>query len=293
MPGLHLAILLFGTAGLLGRELSLDPLAIAGGRSLIAGLVLGALLLRPGRRDAPLPGWRWTLAGGALLALHWSCFFAAVKQGGVPLALLSYAAFPAFGLLLECLWPLPPGSLAPGPAARAGRRWHPALLLGLMTAGLLLLAGPRIGRDLPRLGALGMGVAAGAAFALLARLNAARLPRFGALPLAAAQMGGAALWLLPATLPAVAAATPRDWFLLLLLGLAGTALAHTLFIRALARASPFQAGVAAGLEPVYGVLLAALVPPAPLWHEWAALPPLVLAALLAVPRAGRCGASSR
>jgi len=281
MPALHLAILLFGAAGLLGRELALDPAAITAGRSLVAALVLWALLWR-GRRDTglPLPGWGWTLGAGALLALHWSCFFAAVKLGGVPLALLSHASFPAFGLLLEWVSPRRGDKVAAAPRNLPRK----LALLALLGIGLAVLAGPDLFQADGRLRGLLLGLGAGATFALLTRLNAARLGWHGPLALAASQMAGAALWLLPLSAGALLAAPARTWLLLLGLGLACTALAHTLFIRALRRATPFQAGIAAGLEPVYGVLLAALLPgAAPRPHEWAALPLIVAAALLALP----------
>ena len=196
MPALHLAILLFGAAGLLGRALPLDPLAITAGRAGIAALLLWALVLRGRRRDTglPLPGWGWTLGAGALLALHWSCFFDAVQQGGVPLALLSYASFPAFSLLFERLATRDTAAPAVAAAISLTRQ---LMLLALLIVGLAVLAGPDVLGSAGRLRGLGMGLAAGASFAGLTRLNAARLERHGPLALASAQIAGAALWLLP------------------------------------------------------------------------------------------------
>ncbi|MDP2359289.1 MAG: EamA family transporter, partial [bacterium] len=182
MGALHLAILLFGAAGLLGRELGLDPLAITAGRSLVAGLALGlVLLVRKEREGRVWPGWRWMLGAGALLAFHWSCFFDAVQQGGVPLALLSYALFPVFSLFLERL--APPTGRSPAAAPGLSRQ---VALLALLGAGLVLLAGPDLFAAAGRLRGLAGGLAAGASFALLARGNAARVRREGALALAAA-----------------------------------------------------------------------------------------------------------
>ena len=48
----------------------------------------------------------------------------------------------------------------------------------------------------------------------------------------------------------------REMMLLLVLGLACTALSHTLFIGALATVSAHTASVIAALEPVYGIVLA-------------------------------------
>jgi len=51
----------------------------------------------------------------------------------------------------------------------------------------------------------------------------------------------------------------REIALLLVLGVLCTALAHTLFIDALARVSAHTASIVAGLEPVYGIALAFLL----------------------------------
>jgi len=75
------------------------------------------------------------------------------------------------------------------------------------------------------------------------------------------QNASAALWLLPivaltgdATLP-----TTHDIVLILLLGVFCTALAHTLFIASMRRVTAHTASVVSVLEPVYGIVWAALL----------------------------------
>jgi len=70
---LHLAVLLFGAAGVLGKILALAPLTLVFGRSLFAALSLLPIVLW--KRDG-----NWRRAGkravlcGALLAMHWLSF---------------------------------------------------------------------------------------------------------------------------------------------------------------------------------------------------------------------------
>ena len=73
------------------------------------------------------------------------------------------------------------------------------------------------------------------------------------------------LWAAVVLLPIVAWTGPegaigaRDIALMLVLGLVCTALAHTLFIAALAGVTAHTAATIAALEPVYGIALAALL----------------------------------
>lgn len=278
MVALHLAVLLFGAAALVAQATSLGPLALTLGRCLVAAPVLLALTWGGQRRPLARGPLLLQLAvAGPLLALHWVSFFHSMRLGGVPVALLSYASFPAFSLVLDACLP------AAAVAQRQAPSWIRVGQLTLLAGGLALLAGVP-GSMAPGRGAgLGWGLLAGASFAALTRWNAARVVQLGALRLAGLQLAGAALCLLPVAGVELARAGGRDWALLLVLGLLCTALGHGLFIHALRRVHPFQAALAAGLEPVYGLLLAALLGAAVLPREWAALPLVVLAA---VPLAG-------
>ena len=80
LVALHAAVLLFGFAGLFGKWLDLSPVAIVLGRTAIAAAALGILRLRAGERapfDVRL------VTNGALLALHWVSFFAAIQVSTV------------------------------------------------------------------------------------------------------------------------------------------------------------------------------------------------------------------
>jgi drug/metabolite transporter (DMT)-like permease len=277
MFALHLAVLLFGAAALVAQATTLSPGALALGRCLVAAPVLLALAWRLRSRDAPWPSGIHVAASGLLLAVHWTAFFHAMRLGGVPTALLAYASFPAFVLLLDQAWPDPERPVPP-----LGRQ---LVQLGSLTAGLALLAG--LPGETHRWEALGAGLVSGATFAALARGNAFLRRRHGALELTGLQLAVAAAFLALWHAPEMVRATPRDWALLAVLGLACTALGHGLFLHALKRVPPFQAGVAAGLEPVYGLLLAALLGQPVAGREWLALPLMAGAALLGLRRSRR------
>ena len=245
---LHVAVLLFGFAGLFGKWLALSPLLIVFARTAIAAAALGALRLS--RRAGRTP-FEWPLLGnGAVLAVHWASFFMAIQVSDVATGLLGYATFPLFTLLLARAFDRSPVT---------GRNWTMA---GLVVAGLALMV-PEFSFANRAVVGLFWGLVSGATFALLAVLNRRQAARRSAGDVAFWQNLCAAVTLLPLAWVAVAS-LPAGWavvgmreiVLLLALGLLCTALAHTLFIASLQQVGTHLASVVAALEPVYGIVLA-------------------------------------
>ena len=242
---LHLAVALFGFAGLFGKWLALPAVTIVFGRTLVAAAAL-AVLLRARQEPPTWPGARFAgrlALNGAVLALHWVAFFQAIRIASVAVGLLGFASFPLFVLLLEA-------------AARQrplrGGQWVTAALVG---AGLVLVV-PEFRWTNATVRGLAWGVLSGFAFALLAVANRSLAARFRAGTIALWQNGCAAACLLPPALFVAALPDARELLLLLILGVACTALAHTLFIGSLKVLSAHTASVVAALEPVYGIVLA-------------------------------------
>ncbi len=247
LAALHGAVLLFGLAGLFGKWLELSPVAIVLGRTTIAAAALGILQLRAGHVGPPFE--LRLLTNGAVLALHWVSFFAAIQVASVAVGLLGYASFPLFVLILENVL--------------LGRRWTPRKIATalLVVVGLALIV-PRFSLSDRTVQGLAWALVSGFAFALLTVLNRRFVATRRASDIAFWQNVTAAACLLPfawATPWALGTIGLREIGLLAVLGLACTALAHTLFIASLRRVSAHAASVVAGLEPVYGIVLALLL----------------------------------
>ena len=241
----NIAVLFFGLAGVLGKLSVLPAPLIVLGRVVFAGVVLliACLLrhisLRPKRRrDAIL-----LVGQGALLALHWTAFFQSINVSNVAIGLLSFSSFPLFTAVLEPLLP----------KQRPSRIQIVAALLIL--PGIYLLVPSFTLQNRTTLG-VAWGLLAGATFALLSVANRWLSRSYPSLTISLYQDGVAALVLLPALFltPAAALWTPHELFILLLLGVVCTALAHTLFIASMRNITAQSASLLASLEPVWGIL---------------------------------------
>ncbi|MDQ2962632.1 MAG: DMT family transporter [Pseudomonadota bacterium] len=247
LAALHLAVLLFGFAGLFGKWLALPPVTIVFGRAAIASIALALLFPLAGGRGEARVRFEWMLAAsGAVLALHWVAFFQAIQTASVAVGLIGFASFPLFVLLLE--------------AAQRQRRllcveWVTAVLV---TGGLLLVV-PEFRWQNRIVQGLLWGIVSGFTFALLAVANRALGVRHSAAAIAFSQNAFAAACLLPLVAVTVVVPDTRAVLLLIVLGVVCTALAHTLFIRSLRAVSAHTASVVAALEPVYGIALALLL----------------------------------
>lgn len=294
----HGAAVLFGLTGILGALIRFDAVAITAGRAGFAAtalLVLALVQRRPllqglGSRRAGI-----LLVSGLLLAVHWITFFLAVKVGGVAVATLGFASFPAFIALLDVVLF----------RERIGRA--ESTMLALVTLGLVLVT-PSF--DVGDQGTVGLlwGLASGLSFAGLAICNRRGSRGMDAIQVAFWQNLLVALLVLPllglgladgsdgrpttdAVHPVSQVAAPQappsqlaspqellsqeslspeslspeavpasidlaSWFWLAVLGVLCTGLAHTLFVKSLDALDARSAGMIIALEPVYAIACA-------------------------------------
>ena len=260
----HGAAVLFGLTGILGALIRFDAVAITAGRAGFAAtalLVLALVQRRPLRQGLGRRRTGILLVSGLLLAVHWITFFMAVKVGGVAVATLGFASFPAFIALLDVVL--------------FRERIGPAegTMLALVTLGLVLVT-PSF--DVGDQGTVGLlwGLASGLSFAGLAICNRRGNRGMDAIQVAFWQNLVVALLVLPllglglappqiahsqapsSWVTGAAAIDLVSWFWLAVLGVLCTGLAHTLFVKSLESLDARSAGMIIALEPVYAIACA-------------------------------------
>ena len=245
MLGLHLAVFLFGLAGLFSKFLLVPAVVIVWGRTAFA--VMASSLYLAARRDrfelrSRVDGVRLAIQG-LVLAFHWVAFFHSIQISSVAIGLLSFATFPAFVLLFEAM------------LFGAKVRRIDALGVGLLLCGVALIV-PQFSLTSDALWGVVWGILSAVSFAALTLLNRKLSGSYGAAQISLVQSAVAALVLTPLVLGKLDELTVREWWLLLCLGVFCTALAHTLFIHSLSKVRAFVASIVVSLEPVYGIAAA-------------------------------------
>ncbi|MEV6320285.1 DMT family transporter [Nocardia sp. NPDC051787] len=249
--------ILWGTGGLLGtllhRAAGLPPVSVATCRLAVGGLLLVAVLAtkrQPWPRN-PL-AWRRIGAVAVLAATFQAAYFGAVAAASVSLAtLITIGMSPVVVAVLEH-----------STERRAVDRRR-AATIGISLCGLALLVGVPSGGT--SAGGLLVGAAlasaAATAFATTTVMNAAPVPGLDAMTTTGLGFTGGALLLVPVAATSGLAFHPTvgSVALVLLLGLAPTAVAYTLYFRGLSEVGPGTAAVLALLEPLTGAVLAAVV----------------------------------
>ncbi|HEY7983907.1 MAG TPA: DMT family transporter [Ktedonobacterales bacterium] len=248
MVRIHLAVLLFGLAGVLGKLSGLPAPLIVLARVALAGPAL-LLWLRwrgpPARVRVPPRHRAIFAAQGVVLAVHWTAFFQSINLSSVAIGLLSFSSFPLFTAALEPLL--------------TRRRPSRAQLLAALLVGVgVYLLVPRFSWSSRDAQGVAWGLLAGFTFALLSVVNRWLGATYPSVLISAWQDLTAAVVLLPALLflHPTRPFTVRELVILLVLGLACTAAAHTLFIAGMRTVSAQLASLIAALEPVWGILFA-------------------------------------
>lgn len=178
-----------------------------------------------------------------MLTLHWVTFFHSVKIGGIAVATLGFASFPAFITLIEAL-------VLREKVGKA--EWG---RLFLVTLGLVLIT-PSFQWANQGTEGLVWGVLSGAAFGVLAVLNRRKLGHVNAFEVAGLQNAVVFLLLLPWVIPHLSTVSLSDWLLIAALGIVCTGLAHLLFVSSLRQLPARTAGLVVASEPLYAILFA-------------------------------------
>jgi drug/metabolite transporter (DMT)-like permease len=253
---IHFCVLLWGFTAILGKLISLAALPLVWWRLVIVVAVLALVpsVLRS-LRVLPPRLWLAYAAAGTLVALHWLTFYGAIKLANASVAATCIAFAAPFTALVE-------------PLITRTRFSARDFLLGLaVLPGVALVVGgvPAGMRD---------GIVVGAVSALLVALfgsvNKRLAHRGGALTATGVELGAGLIVLcalaplLPVLMPELAGPllewpAPRDALLLVTLAVACTLLPFSLSFVALRHMSAFTAQLAVNLEPVYTIVLAAVL----------------------------------
>ncbi|MDQ3365071.1 MAG: DMT family transporter [Myxococcota bacterium] len=250
---LHGIVLLWGCTAILGRVISIEAIPLVWYRLLIVVAVLAVIVPVRGLaiRIPARAALRYGVVG-AIIGLHWLCFYGAIKQAGVSTAVLMLSTITFFTALVEPI------------AYRRRLSISEVVIGGIVVAGVALLIRVELRADLLGI-ALGLGSALFAAvFGVLNGVLARREPpeRLMLYELTAAALVVTLCFaIVPSQFVAPWALSGADLGWLAVLAVLCTVIPQIWIIHVLRTLSPFTVSVSVNLEPIYALILVAILFP--------------------------------
>lgn len=254
---LHAIVLLWGCTAILGRQITIQAIPLVWYRLLVVIVVLAAVvpLRRIPLRIPARTAVRY--AGvGVLIGIHWLMFYGAIKQAGIATAVLTLSTVTFFTAVFEPL------------VFRRAMNVGELVIGAIVVAGVALLINAELRADSLGL-LLGLGSALFAALfgVLNGRLARPEPPATPERPERLMLYELVASWL---TVSACFIAVPEQFVMpsllstadigwLMVLGVMCTVIPQVWIIHVLRTLSPFTVAVSVNLEPVYALLLAAVL----------------------------------
>jgi len=247
---LHLATLLYGLTAILGDLISLTALNLVWWRVLLTSLSLlffvrfGKFVLEMERKEV------LAFVGiGILVAFHWVTFYGAIKYANASVALAAFALTSLFTSIIE-------------PILTDKAFDKSELLIGILVVPAMLLIANNL--DVSMVRGLLVGILSAFLASLFGTLNKKMVNKATSYQITFIEMTSAFLFL-SLFVPFITGPdsplmpTTRDLVYLLILALACTTFAFIITLKAMETVTAFEANLVINLEPVYGILLAALI----------------------------------
>ena len=245
---LHVAVLLFGFAGVISRFVSLPAVLVTFYRVLFASssLLILSLARREKLRLHRRSDYFLLFAAGAVMAVHWTSFIQSIQVSSVAIGTITFSTFPLFATFLEPL------------VYREKLRAFDVATALVMVGGVLVTI-PEFSIQNQMTAGIAWGMLSSLSYAVLSLMNRRFAGQYSGRVICLYEQGSAVLLLLPAPFLIQASYTVSDWGSLLFMGVVCTALAHTLYVGSLKNVRVQTASVISGMETVYGILLAFLL----------------------------------
>lgn len=250
---LHFIVLIWGFTAILGLLISIPTVELVFFRTLLAALLLGAMLMQK-REQLFIQKTdliRMLLTGG-LIAAHWILFFGAARVSTASICLAGMATGSLWTSLLEPLM--------------LGRR----ISLLEMGIGVVVIIGLYVIFHFEFTHALGISMAITSALlaALFTVINVQFSSRYYAYTITFYEMVGACLvtgiflpfyqWFLADNGQLHLTPSLNDWFYIAILAFVCTVYAYSVAVQLMKKFSAFAINLTVNLEPVYGIVLAFL-----------------------------------
>ena len=245
---LHLIVFIWGWTAILGKTITLPAVKLVWLRLPIAliGIIIYLLIRRKPIGTAPKNAFKY-LAIGLIVALHWICFYSAIKESNVSVTLACFSIGSLFTALIEPIF-----------LKRKIRLYE--IVFGLMVAAALMLI---FQVETQYQWGIFLGVMAALTSSIFGVLNGFMVQRgHNGTHISLYEMLGGFLGMTIFVLIAKPWTGPyfemsgHDLFYLIVLGIAATAVPFLISLSILKTISPYTISLTLNLETLYGIIFA-------------------------------------
>lgn len=244
---LHIAVMLFGLAGVVGQFVEVPSVMVAMGRVICSSILLFVIakvkqdsLKLDSKRD-----YFGIVATGVVLAIHWTTFFQSIQVSSVAIGTITFSTFPLFLTFLEPIV------------------YREKLRLNSVISAVILLLGVAI--TIPEFSmenqvTLGViwGMISSLTYAVITLANRYFSKKYEGRIVSFYEQGSAAIVLLPAIFLVPTVWRTQDIVGVVIVGCVCTAFAYSLYVSAQKKVKAQTAGIISGMETVYGIVYALL-----------------------------------
>ena len=242
---LHLAVMLFGLAGVIGKFVTVPAILITLGRVFFSSLFLLILMLvkKKQLKLASKKDYGIIAVAGVIMAIHWFTFLQAIQLSTVAIGTITFSTFPLFVTFLEPLI------------------YHEKLKLKNVIIACIMFIGVLITIPEFSLGnqmtiGIIVGLIGSLSYAILCLMNRYFSNQYSGQMICLYEQGVATIVLLPSLLFVKATITSVDLTAIIFLGIVCTAIAHSIYVSSLKKVKVQTAGIISGMESVYSIIFA-------------------------------------
>ncbi len=242
---LHLAVMLFGLAGIIGKFVSLPAVIVTFGRVFFSSIFLLIIILVKKEKILLANKWDYVLMiiAGVIMAIHWFTFLQTIQMSTVAIGTITFSTFPIFVTFLEPI------------IYKERLRVKDIVLALIMFLGILITI-PEFTLDNQVTLAIIIGLMGSLSYAVLCLMNRYFSNRYSGRIICLYEQGIAAITLFPALFIVKAVPNATDLLALIFLGIICTALAHSIYVSSLKKVKVQTAGIISGMETVYSIVFA-------------------------------------
>lgn len=244
---LHIAVMLFGLAGVVAQFVEISAVMVALGRVvcssallLVIALVKKDRLRLHSKKDVLL-----IILTGAVMAAHWTTFFQSIQVSTVAIGTITFSTFPLFLTFIE-------------PAVFHEKIRRQSIISAVILFIGVLITIPEFSMANHTTIGIIWGMICSLTYAVLTLANRYFSARYAARTICLYEQGSAAAVLLPALFLVDTTWRVQDFAGVAFVGFVCTAFAHSLYVAAQKSVKAQTAGIVSGMETVYGIVYALL-----------------------------------